>query len=528
MSKTKASLKRKSDSTQNSETKTPKSVKKSKKELPTVPEEAPLLTVKELCARTGLSDFMLGVVMDLLDKSSGGSPTLIDFIVPNAEIRSLNKEVVEAHRTLCIEQKKKPSKNGTTSRTTTTTIDADADEEQHESDTPTINNKKKSYTDDEVRKFIVEQREKTLQNAGVRIAGSTQHEKMDAAHKDMTLVSEFLCCAQTSRGYYVYAYYVGPESNQAVELHNTRNWLLVHKTHLTHFHKRLRDLKPFYTHTKYDQKSFAHPGALNDTPSYDPRFIMHKWLAKEGHPHKALLQRHRPLFKLEKDFVTEHYNKEAEEMVVVVETKPKSVLHYYDDTHADNNVLIDLTRRSMDVDEKKQSGALFFNAEQDRLRQQAHGYKLTDKELCHVTIEDFPPLSRVPLPASVTLSFEEFLSIAQRVHVNERQPQPPEFYVCDPLVMVKAALMALNFEAQIKRVAPLICDAKLQILEADNMKPILDYLASHQSCTEAVKDATFRSLLAFMAVELMTREQPAHIKEALEKMGAKELVLLDS
>ena len=439
----------------------------------------PLLTIKELCKETGLTEFMLTVAMDLLDKSR--PLTLIDIVCPSQNIRVLNQEAIDASRHLSEGKKKKVA------------------------------------TDDEVRKFIVEKREKTLQSEGVRIAGSDLQEKMSNTQKDDTLVSEFLGYARTTRNYFVYAYYVGPSgSNLATELRNPVNWLPVHKMHLGPFHRRIRDVKPYYRHTSYDQVESKLTGGV---PLYDPRFIMHKWLAKDGQAHKALLDRHRPLFAKEKDFLIKHYEEDQE-------ANGGGALYYYDENKADS-LMIDL---SMDVVVEQDGGGVggVFNAEQDRQRQQARGYRLTDKEVCHVNIDEFPSLSRIPLPQEIDLSMTEFLGISQHTYVNEKRLRPPEDFICDPLVMTKAALMALNFEMQIKRVLPLVGDAKLQILEADNVKPILDYMGSHKSCTNAVKDATFRSLLSFMAVEAMTREPPPHIKEALEKIGGEELVLLDS
>ena len=467
MSKKPKSLKRKSSTSDE------KSKKKSK-----FSDETALLPKKELMKITGLSSFMLGVAIDLLDKS-GESLELIDIVYPNEDIRTLNKEVIDAFR------------------------------EESASSDETKPKKKKIYTDDEVRKLIVEKREKALASAGVRLAGSTQYEKMDHKDKDMTLVSEFLGYAHTSHDYYVYVYYVGPDTNRSVELRNPRNWIPVNKTHLLHFHRRLRNKKSYHTHTSNDQASFKKSGALNEMPSYDPRSMMHEWLTKDGKVHKPLLLKHKSAFG-EKDFLIKHYE----------EKEVEGALHYYDET-APDRLVIDL---SMDVEGEKGS---IFNAEADRLRQQMNGYRYNDKEICHVTIEEFPPLSRIPLPQEIDLTCEEFIGIAQHVHVSERNPRPPESYVCDPFVMTKAAMMALNLEMQVKRLPSLLGDEKLQILEGDNMTPILDFMANHKSCTDTIKQATLRSLYAFMAVELMTREHPSHIQELLDK-EENQLVLLDS
>lgn len=447
-----------------------KSKKKAKVE---IKSEGVTMSVKELTKVTGLSESMLIVAMELLDSSN--PLTLIDIVCPNTEIRSLNTDEIDAHRDEFAQKKHSKDKN---------------------------EKKVKPQTDDEIRKFIVEKSEKALQSGGVRIAGSNQYEKMDATHKDRTLVNEFLGYAQTSRGYFVYVYFVGPSSliTRATELRNPRNWLPVHKSHLSLFHRRYRDTKPFHTHTKFDQCNFQE----QIIPSYDPRYMMHRWLGREGKVHKPLLRIHKSLFEKETDFLVKHYQEEMLPCPTI------STLHYYDETKPDN-LTIDL---SMDVEEE---GVPRFNVAQDRLQQQAAGYCYRDTDLCHLTIEEIPGLSRFPLAKEIDLSIEEFLHIAHRVDVKERNPMPPDFYQTDPFIMVKAALMSLNIEMQIKRLPAILGDEKLQILEADNMKPILDYLGGDKACTEEIKAALFRCLLAFMATDMMTREEPDHINEIFEK-----------
>lgn len=423
--------------------------------------------MKELSKLVGLSEFMTLVAIELLDKSQ--SLTLIDIVCPNEKIRALNKEAIDTYREEYAEKKGE-----------------------------------KSATDDDIRKFIVEKAEKILAATTVRIAGSDQHEKMSSTQRDKTMVSDFLGYAQTSHGYFVYAYFIGPSSPESplrlIEVRNPRNWLAVNKNHLSYFHKRIRDHTPYHSHTKYDQTSFQAKDHLGLIPAYDPRFLMHKWLNKDGKPHKPLLLSHKALLDTANDFTVKYYE----------EAGNANTLHYYDEKKPDI-LQIDLT---MDVEEEEKPR---FNVSEDRLKQQAAGYRYTDKELCHVSVEEFPSLSRIPLPREIDLSLEEFLKIAKHVHVNERQPLAPESYVCDPLVMVKAAMMALNIEMQVRRTSSLLGDEKLLILEADNIKPIMDYISSHKSCTDEIKAAVFRCLLSLMATELMTREEPSHIKEIFEK-----------
>lgn len=466
---------------------------------PTIVATTPtLLTMKELTERVKLSESMLIVAMELLDKSN--PLTLIDIVCPNDKIRALNHAEIEAHRAEFTKKKTQKTSDAKTA-------------------------KKVVYKDDEIRKFIVEKADKALQNAGVRIAGSTQHEKMDNTQKDKTLVSDFLGYAQTTKGYFVYVYFVGDNGNSATELANPKNWIPVHKSHLSCFHKRIRLHTPYHTHTKFDQTSYR--GSV--TPEYDPRFIMDTWLRKGGNLFKPLLREHKSLFEQETDFLIKHYETAANTV-----TEASSTLYYYDETKPDT-ITLDLTTATTDemADIKVEPGSTVkkparFNVAQDRLKQADCGFRYTDKELCHVTIEEFPDLSRKPLPAEIDLSWEEFAKLAPCVYVDDKHPMAPECYTHDPFVIVKAAIMALNMEMQIRRVPAVLGDEKLQILEADNMTPILDYMGSDTDCTDAIKKSTFSCLLSLMATELTTREEPPHIRKIFEeRQGELSFVPLD-
>lgn len=448
----------------------------------TVPAST-LHSMKELTELTKLSESMLVVGMELLDKTS--PLVLIDIVCPNENIRALNHEEIEAHRE-AFTQKKSTKEDNTGGGA-----------------------KKKVHKDDEIRKFIVEKAEKALASGGVRIAGSTQQEKMDNKDKDKILVSDFLGYGQTSKGFVVYAYFIGPSlpsPNRAAELRNPKNWIPVHKNHLTYFHKRIRDHKPYLTHVlKFDQASCGEQGNLGITPAYDPRFIMERWLRKEGKTHKPLLREHRPLFEKESDFLVTHYE----------QPDTPSVLHYFNETKADI-MMLDLTADDV-VKEEEEERPVRFNVAQDRLRQAENGFRYTDKELCHVTIEEFPSLSRIPLAREIDTNWEEFLHIAKRVHIPETQPMAPEFYTIDPLVLIKQPLMALNMEMLARRLPAILGDEKLHILEADNMKPILDQLGSDGECVEEIKKSTFNYLLSLKAVELMTHEEPPKVKKVFDQ-----------
>lgn len=434
------------------------------------------LDKKSLLAKLGISEFIARVALDILLPVSESGLSLIQTVCLNPGIHALNHYEIDVYRADCVKKKKSPEEE----------------------------TKKKTITDDEIRKFIIEKREKELNASKVLIGGTTdQYDKLDSVQKDSTMVREFVGFALTNHHYCVYAYYIGPSFKgiNNAELHNPSNWVPVHKKHLGHFHRRLRsDVKSYYTQTRYDQWSF--PGERYENPSYDPRFIADRWLnSKEGKTLKSLLKENASLFT---DAVKDHY-------VVKCESgKEANSLHYYDGTKGEPFAPKITTTASFDV-------------EADRLQQQKSGYRLSDEALCHVDIDEFPELPRIPLSRDITFSFEEYVSLAKRVFVENEanntkaSNKPPDYYRWDPWVAVKAATMSLNPEMVIRNTSTLLADKHIQIVEADNITPILEYFASNKECVDEIKDSTERLLFAMMTTEIMTREHPSHLHTRLNR-----------
>lgn len=451
-----------------------------------------LLDKQSLVKKLGISEFITRVALDMITKPSESGLTLIQTVCLNPHIHALNRYEIDIHRGEYNEKKRVPIKKE----------DDDDDEEEENAEKQKKNKKAVTTKDDDLRKFIVEGYEKALAAKKVLIGGtSDQYEKLGAIEKDEAMVGEFVGFAITNHHYCVYAYYIGPSHKGAnnAELHNPSNWLPVPKDHLIHFHRRIRaDVKSYYTQTRYDQWSF--PGKKYENPSYDPRFIAKKWLSSvEGIALRPLLKQHASLFVT----TTKSAN----------EKQPAPSLHYYDAVKGEPFA------------PRKPTKATEFNVEEDRLRQESLGYRLTDESLCHVDIDEFPDLSRIPLSRDITFSFEEYAMLAKHVFVendahhqqNAKASKSPDFYRWDPWTAVKAATMALNPEMVIKRTPALIGDKTIQILEADNIEPILEYFVENKECVEEVKDTTARLLYAMMATEIMTREHPTHLHTLLDE-----------
>lgn len=478
---------------------------------------SPLLDKNTLLSKLGISEFIASVALDMLLSTSESNLALIQIVCLNPAIRTLNHYDIEAYRTE-FDDKKKPSVIAVKLEDDEEDDDDEDDDKATTAAATTKKRKNKIAKDDDLRKYLLEKREKELNATKVLIGGTTdQYEKLGAIEKDATMVREFVGFALTNHHYCVYAYYVGPSYKGVnnAELRNPANWVPVHKNHLGHFHRRLRnDVKAYYSQTRYDQWSF--PGEKFENPSYDPRFIAHKWLiAKENKPLKVLLKQHVSLF-IRGDAEKDHFVASCES------GKTPPSLHYYDATKGEPFAPVNTSS---------------FDVEADRLRQQAQGYRLSDEALCHVDIDEFPDLTRIPLSRDITFSFEEYTLLAKRVFVenettsiatSSKASKPPDFYRWDPWCAVKATAMALNPEMMIRRTPALLADKHIQILECDNIVPILEHFAKTKACTDEVKDATAQLLYATMATEIMTREHPTHLNSLLGEENAGSFTLFDT
>jgi hypothetical protein len=477
MSKTKNDTKkRKSDQITDS-----KPLDANKRVLLTKPSKTTALSISQ---QTGLSVFLLGVVVDICESNRAtlSSTTLIDIVCYNNAVRVLNKEELDRVRPL-FEKKKQKQATEKKNKTKTTADTEDAEEEDEPKNSSP--NAKKNQNDEILRKFIIEERMHELEKTKIKIAGAdNKYEKLDVEEQDKRMVKEFLGFAATDRGYAVYVYYVGP-TNKGVdhcEMRDPKNWAIVHKNHLLHFHKRFRgNLGEYLKHSAQNQYSSDDPECPN--PLYDPRYIALKWLnSKEGKQHRQLILENKHLFRQDKDFVVSHYEKEGN----------KPALYYFDESKEEE----ENTRQ-----EKKS-----FDVNEDFKRQQKRGFFVEDEKRNVVTIEEFPPLCRIPIAKNIHFSLEDFLSVGKRLYAGKKMPEPPSYYNNDPLLLVKAAIISLNGDSFAKRTAALVHDEHNLILESDNIVPNLEYIMTNKRCRDFIKESTAEYVYALMATELASRD----------------------
>ncbi len=414
-------------------------------------------TIESLGKITGLSTFMLLVISDLYDtktKKFNKPEVIINVIFPNSDIRAFNKDEIEKYR------QKSLSKN----------------------------TKEKSITVDSCIKFALEEREKQLRENKVLIGGTTdQYVDIPKREKDTIMMNEFLGYVKTKSGYFMYVYYTGPndKGKDNIELTKQEHWRIVHKSHLRYFHTRITKPIDFYKHAKKDQV------ATRDEkyPSYDPRFIVYKWMkAPTNNEHLKLIIKNISLLQDKDDFLVTSLKKKKKEKD---EQQKRELIQ----SPVASKKMIDLT----DDNEEK------FDPIKDKEEQAKKGFVITNKDnedLCRIYMDEYPNVFRFPIPNNMTFNMNDLINIAKRVDPDTTIKE------WDPSMLMKALIISHHPNRFMKTSVSTILDRHLHILERDNTQPILDYIKKNPDCINRLNESTSQIIYALFAVEISSREIP--------------------
>lgn len=337
----------------------------------------------------------------------------------------------------------------------------------------------KRLSNDDVIKSVLLARERALKKQKVVLCGAeSQTEQLPAREIDRRLAWEFCGVAQTAWGYSIFVYYTGP-TTPAIDGSRPEHWRPVHRTQLACFHRRVRKIEHYVAHTQNEQRQGA--GSESLPASYDPRFIVNKW--------RKTAERH-------------------------IETIVANI-----DLFRRDDFLVSLVKRPAVVEEKEEGGGPPpFDVEADRLAQKARGYVVTNnKQLCTVTMRDYPELCRSPLCNDVQFSLDELVYLAKRLEGRHQW---------DPAVLMRAIVIGLNHESHIKRATARVCDRHGLILERNNVVPIVEFLLSNEEARRELQDAAAEYVRALLACDLVSRDVPLPIFDKLLVPSDKDFVLL--
>lgn len=222
----------------------------------TKPAKSDTARIREICEKTGLSEFSLSVYTAMTSKTKPlRISSLFHVVCPNREnIRSLSPAAIREFEAQCA------SEGGDDTETTTKS-----------------GSKKSKKTPDEWRKRMVKARMAELNREGIQVGGTVDMmKKIPPRTLEYQLIWEFLGWGQTSANFYVYVYYIGPEDKGVdfIELTRTENWHIVPETHLVLFLKHMGDVQNFFHQTALSVKESHGNHAHID---YDVRYILSKW-----------------------------------------------------------------------------------------------------------------------------------------------------------------------------------------------------------------------------------------------------------
>ncbi len=449
-------------------------------------------TIGSLSKATGLSTFMLLVISDLYDRKTkkfNKSETIINVVFPNTNIRALNQTELDKYRPAASSNK----------------------------------NKEKPLSIDQSIKLVLAAKEKELKDSKILVGGTTnQYVDIPRREKDTLMLHEFVGYVVTKSGYFIYVFYTGPtdKGKNNVELTKHENWRIVHKSHLRYFHTRITKIADYYTHTKNDQN-----GTKDEKfPAYDPRYIIYRWMgAATSEPLIEIIKQNIGLLQNRDDFLVSDYKKKKQLETINANTAKKNMqnsettttqlsLVDEEDDSSSSPVLPSRSKKpkiqSTDDGDRCEVIIKKFDPISDREEQAKRGFAITnDPEFCQIFMKEFPSVYRCPIPENMTLTMDELIYLGKRVD----QETPEKDW--NPSILAKALIIAHNHESHIKRCGSIITDRHLQILERDNITPILDLLTTNQDAINFVKESTSQYIYSVLATELISRDIPPEMEE---------------
>jgi hypothetical protein len=489
-----------------------------KKAVPVVhDEETVRKAIGRLSRETGLSGFMLDVLSDMLEAATArdeSNMTITDVVCPNPNIVALNQATLEKHRTDMILAR--------------------------ESSETAPQQKQQNVTDDAVRKYIVAQYEKKLNKQGVMVAGSNMHARLPLEVQDQQMIEQFLGYGETSTGYYVYMYYTGPDGTFGQQYQkDLRNWHLVPRTHLVHFHRHLSQQQ---LRTQLLASSDQVRALQQKYPSYDPRFALHKWLeSKEGKQHKQRIMERRDLFRQHRDYVLKYYEshtiatspyyyqpveEEKEEEEQQQQQQSPHVLHMLVDAADDEAIVVGGGDSGSNSSSNHKQPILSpvltpEEIERDRRRQAQRGYEVMDEQYRYATIDEYKELPTRPLARQdedVSFSVEDLRTIIQHGWDRSKALRPPEQYTWKTDVLLRALLNAFGTEQKATQTLSCIADENIQILERDNALPVLNALLNTPTACEKVRESARELLYSQIAVHCASFNLPEGLHAAMQPL----------
>ncbi len=340
----------------------------------------------------------------------------------------------------------------------------------------TAGSETKRPSDMALRKQLVQTREEEL-------GRDVKAGRLSAAQKDETLVREFLAWGQTQAGHFVYVYRCGLDTTRL------DSWQLVDRTHLGLFHRRLN--KDALQQMLLLDKASTPLLSDQQTLGVDMRHVVNHWLASAaGQTHKQALH----------DFAV-HWQPCAD-YLLTQHQQPLAPLAHPPTTATERKTV--KRERTTSQPQASRSDA-----------PTAGGELPWDATTHYVGAQEYAQLQTHPLGNLGPLAFQDFIDMSQRGFLGADAQPEPSYFEHDPLVAVRALLLALQPEALGRQTLTEVCERELRVVRNGSVTALLDQLLQSATACDALQDGGAQWLWASMMCENLSCELSPRLRERL-------------
>lgn len=326
--------------------------------------------------------------------------------------------------------------------------------------------------------------------------------KMSHRERDEFLVSKFLGWAQTLSGHFILVYYHGL-SKERKELVKSSNWSPLHKKYLGLFHSRF---------TK--DRSLSLPLALNYLDleessdgkghlSLDVRFVVNKWF-------ESITERQREFLIKAKLYLIKRVGQNSLDRRIMslttqIHQNSGEVKQVKD---LITPVLIKITplERGNGKNEEEEDD------DDDCDEGNDDPYEVKDEKYKRISKDEYS--QRLVLHKDIHFSLHDYTECSRAAFLSKKYTHPLEYYTFDPIRLFDAAAIGFHLEGQIKRACSQIPLKYLQIVQNNDMTPILEFFTKNKNAKEDLKQYYEEYIYALLCLE-NTSHLPPQVSELL-------------
>lgn len=326
--------------------------------------------------------------------------------------------------------------------------------------------------------------------------------KMEHLERDEMMVAKFLGWAQTHSGHFVMVQYHG-FTRERKELVKLSNWSPLHKKYLVLFHSRFSKDRSLSLPLGMNYTDLEESGDGRGNLSLDTRFVVNKWFDSATDLQKSLLMKHRGLFEKRPNYLIKQFGQNSLQKRIMslnqVKADSQSVPFLITPILSK---LTPLKKEAVKWDESDEDEDDPYQIKEEKYRivsKDEYSQKLVIHKDMHFTLHDYTEASRA-----------SFLS--------KKHTHSLEYYTFDPIHLVDAACIGLHMEGQMKRACSQIPLKHLQVVQNNDMIPILNFFAHNKHAKEDLKRYYEEYIYALMCLENTTSHLPPQVSASLNNI----------